>query len=114
MQRRCVFEGVKEIFIIYRQLKWKQVQSCINTITGTSRSPTTDLRIVPEDSDDSDTDSSFSDDEMPFQELMMVSSDSENDDDQSEEDVFWSTGSDDKVTLTRALCADNCAQHRGV
>ena len=116
MQRRCVLEGVKEMYTVYRQVKWQQVQSCISAITqAVVPSANTRNEQDAEQEDDSvySMDSSFSEDEHSFREMTTETSDSE-DEEEREEDVFRSGGGYDMDTATRALCVDSCELYRGV
>ncbi len=103
VQRRCVIEGLKEMFITYRQLKWQQVQACVNAITraATSSTPEHEYMDVEETTEEEEEDVDF------FSSQMTSSSDSEEEDNSEEEEE-----ESDLSFLTRALCVDSCALHR--
>ena len=108
------------MYTVYRQFKWRQVQSCINSITGSASSPFNvrldDSSDEEDDEDDVLSNSSLSENEASFHELVTATSDSEDDDDDDEReaDVFRSDDGYDMETVTRALCVDSCELHRGV
>ncbi|XP_046338274.1 uncharacterized protein LOC125377576 [Haliotis rufescens] len=103
IQRRWVLEGVKEMFTIYRQLKWQEVQACVNAITK-------DASAESDSEADWNADTSFNDDEASFTELLSDSSYSEDDEDQG--DLYSNDSSYDMTTLSRALSVDDSALHR--
>ncbi|XP_067669883.1 uncharacterized protein [Haliotis asinina] len=103
IQRRWVLEGVKEMFTIYRQIKWQEVQACVNAITK-------DASGESDTEADWNAETSFSDDEASFTELQVDSSYSEDDEDQ--EDFYSNDSSYHMMTLSRALSVDDCALHR--
>ncbi|XP_046338475.2 uncharacterized protein LOC125377315 [Haliotis rufescens] len=103
IQRRWVLEGVKEMFTIYRQLKWQEVQACVNAITK-------DASAESDSEADWNADTSFNDDEASFAELLSDSSYSEDDEDQG--DLYSNDSSYDMTTLSRALSVDDSALHR--
>ncbi|XP_046338260.2 uncharacterized protein LOC124119705 [Haliotis rufescens] len=103
IQRRWVLEGVKEMFTIYRQLKWQEVQACVNAITK-------DASAESDSEADWNADTSFNDDEASFMELLSDSSYSEDDEDQG--DLYSNDSSYDMTTLSRALSVDDSALHR--
>ena len=88
------------MFTIYRQAKWQQVQSCVNSITqGTTDQITSD--------DESDEDEEV---EVFIQDIAASASDSEDED--YDEDVYSTDDSYDMESITRALCGDSCELER--
>lgn len=105
IQRRCILEGVKEMYSAYLIFKWQEVQSCIKSITNASTDQSLEEEVFSDQDDE--------DDDVDFQDFIDDDGDSEEEADSDIQDDIYISGSSCYIdTFTRALCADSCELHR--
>ena len=108
LHRRCILEYIREMFTVYRNRKWQQVQACIKSITSAAYASV----LLDDASDHAVSDRSSPQSTVDDGTIPRVYSTSVDSDDSEEGDSYTTDTSEGATTLIQCLTRDTCSCQR--